>query len=1138
MSENNENGLDFNTANDNLHDLNKADTQNRLTALNLQSFIVEAPAGAGKTELLTQRYLKLLSVVEAPEEIIALTFTNKAAAEMRNRILQSLLDAEQKTPIDQPHKQQTRQLANKALAHADNLGWQLLTQPSRLRILTMDALCSSLARQMPLLSRLGGQPRISDDPAQHYLEAAKRTLADVAKETSLDAPISACLSFMHNDIDKLAELLSSMLAKREQWLPVIATPLSIEAISAQCAQVIHALVVEKLQAALQGLPASTQKILMPTVRFAASNLEDNHAYKTLQDWNYALEAKAEDLPNWLVLTEFLIKKDGEFRATTGLNKTVGFPLNHPDKVAHQQTFAHVTEHIGDPAALNALRKLPAINATEMGENSVIVQAFSHLLTLAAAHLWHVFQAAGEVDFIAIAHSAIRALSDEDGATDLALKLDYKISHLLVDEFQDTNPTQMALITELTQSWQQNDSRTLFCVGDPMQSIYRFRKADVSLFLQASTRGIGQIKLQALKLHRNNRSHPNIVGWINEKFNAIFPENDDAINAAIAYRPFIATKESCVDEGAELHPIVVNSEEESASTNAYEARYVADLIEKEQLKNPTQSIAVLVRSRSHLRELVTEIRRNFTHITFQAVEIEALQARQTVQDALSLTRAMLHKADRVHWLNMLRAPWCGLSLADLHALCAHNHHATIWQLMQDCTLSADGMLRLSHVKTILNQSFNQQARLPLRRWCESTWLQLGGGNTLVNAADNRDVQAFFDLVEKLAQGHSLDFIQLETAMKRLYAEPDVTDSRLQFLTIHKSKGLEFDCVILPALNRKPRHDDSPLMLWEEVPVNGQLQLLAAPKTNSLKTKAHKNESPSIYSYIKAIEATRAQHETARLLYVAATRTVRKLHLIATVKRKNDEIKPVKNSLLELLWPSVTATFTATVITHLPNENRQNIAQFTPQLMRLKNPQLPAALAQYWQKPTSISAQNKPKNVLNNTEAPQNLAADKGILAHIYLEIIANTDCLQWPAIRINACATAMCKWLQQRGYDEKIAQQTTAEVIALLQTTIASKDGQWVLTKHAQAQSELALQAIENDEISTKVIDRTFIANGNRWVIDYKTMAIENSQDVAAIEGIAMQFKPQLAGYALLFAHEDLPIKQAIFFLSIGQLVVL
>ena len=208
------------------------------------------------------------------------------------------------------------------------------------------------------------------------------------------------------------------------------------------------------------------------------------------------------------------------------------------------------------------------------------------------------------------------------------------------------------------------------------------------------------------------------------------------------------------------------------------------------------------------------------------------------------------------------------------------------------------------------------------------------------------------------------------------------------------------------------------------------------------------------------------------------------------------------------------------------------------MRLKNPQLPAALAQYWQPPTSISAQNKPENVLNNTEAPQNLAADKGILAHIYLEIIANTDCLQWPAIRINACVTAMCKWLQQRGYDEKIAQQTTAEVIALLQTTIASKDGQWVLTKHAQAQSELALQAIENDEISTKVIDRTFIANGNRWVIDYKTMAIENSQDVAAIEGIAMQFKPQLAGYALLFAHEDLPVKQAIFFLSIGQLVVL
>ncbi len=184
---------------------------------------------------------------------------------------------------------------------------------------------------------------------------------------------------------------------------------------------------------------------------------------------------------------------------------------------------------------------------------------------------------------------------------------------------------------------------------------------------------------------------------------------------------------------------------------------------------------------------------------------------------TLTRAMLHRADRVHWLNILRAPWCGLTLADLHTLCAHDHSSTVWQLMQQTTLSEDGQVRLNHVRSVLSEAFAQQGRVPLRRWLESTWLRLGGGHTLISAGDNRDIQAFFDLVEKLAQGHTLDFTQLESAMEKLYAEPDIGGSdKLQFLTIHKSKGLEFDCVILPALNRKPRQADSPLMLWEEVP----------------------------------------------------------------------------------------------------------------------------------------------------------------------------------------------------------------------------------------------------------------------------------------------------------------------------------
>ena len=1103
--------------------LKQLDAENRIRALELTSFIVEAPAGAGKTELLMQRYLKLLSVVDAPEEIIALTFTNKAAAEMRNRILQSLLDCENKTRVNEPHKQQTRKLAEAALAHAKQRGWQLLTQPSRLRIMTIDALCGSLARQMPLLSRLGGQPRVSDDMDVHYAQAAQRAIADVATETSLEAHVSKVLSFMQNDAQKLEKLLANMLEKREQWLPLTGqqTALTSAEISAQCQKTLKKCIEEKLQAALKSVPASTQTLLMSAVRFAASNLDQNHL---LRDWAMPLQANIDGLASWLTLRQFLIKKDGDFREASGLNSKVGF-AKHPDKEKHVQTFCEVCAQIANPQALVALDDLPLVSAEEMDENSAIVQAFSALLQRAAAHLWTVFQAAGEVDFVAIAQSAIRALENEQGATDLALKLDYKISHLLVDEFQDTNSTQIQLIQQLAQGWQNDDGRTLFCVGDPMQSIYRFRKADVSLFLQAAEQGIGQIQLKALKLSLNNRSQPKVVAWINTSFAHIFPAQDNETEAAIQYRPFIATKNGDADEGVEVHPLLLGSDEESADAIAAESRYVADLIEKERKAKPAQSIAVLTRSRQHLHKLISEIRQNYQHLKFQAVKFERLDKRQTVQDALSLTRAMLHRADRIHWLNLLRAPWCGLTLGDLHALCADNHHATIWQLMHEKQVSEDGQTRLNHVKTVLAEAFAAQGRMPLRRWLETTWLKLGGANTLINAGDNRDIQAFFNLVEKLSQGYALDFAQLETAMTKLYAEPDIeADGKLLFLTIQESKGLEFDCVILPALNRKPPNHDSPLMLWEKVNVNGKPQLLAAPY-------AKKSENPNIYDYIKTLEAKRANNEIARLLYVAATRTVRKLHLVATLKASQNGLKPVGNSFLALLWPTVETQFLAAKVKDSNAQPSANLSAFTPKLMRLPNVDSPLALTQSTANRFNPPMQAKPSalNLAADCGTSLNLAADCGTLAHLYMEIIANAGLKHWPASRMDACLQAMCFWLKQRGYDAKIANQAATEVAAALKTTIESADGKWVLQQRENQRAEYALSTAE----AQHKIDCTFVEKNVRWIIDYK---LTQANDSADLQALALTHQAQLNRYETLFLHENLPIKKAVFFLTIGKLV--
>ena len=193
------------------------DAQNRLRALDLTSFIVEAPAGAGKTELLTQRYLKLLQTVHAPEEIIAITFTNKAAAEMRLRILDSLIKAaNQERPIEQ-HKQITYDLSLKALQHANTNHWQLIENPARLRIFTIDSLCAHLARQMPLMSRFGSQPRVAEDADALYAQAAENTLG-LLEDAEHSEVVKAALRYVDNNADQLKSLLVKMLEKRDQWL--------------------------------------------------------------------------------------------------------------------------------------------------------------------------------------------------------------------------------------------------------------------------------------------------------------------------------------------------------------------------------------------------------------------------------------------------------------------------------------------------------------------------------------------------------------------------------------------------------------------------------------------------------------------------------------------------------------------------------------------------------------------------------------------------------------------------------------------------------------------------------------------------------------------------------------------------------
>jgi ATP-dependent exoDNAse (exonuclease V) beta subunit len=389
--------------------------------------------------------------------------------------------------------------------------------------------------------------------------------------------------------------------------------------------------------------------------------------------------------------------------------------------------------------------------------------------------------------------------------------------------------------------------------------------------------------------------------------------------------------------------------------------------------------------------------------------------------------------------------------------------------------------------------------------------------------------------------------LETGMQKLYARPDITaPDNLQFLTIHKSKGLEFDTVILPALNRQPRHADHELVLWQEVIVNQQPHLIAAPLTSRKDISGKKSSTFTTYDFLKALETQRNDNEIVRLLYVAATRSERQLHLIATVKvNQKGELKPTSKSMLEVLWPAVQMDFA--LAKPLPADAMQNtttdIASFKPKLQRLPTHEIVTINQGQGSKRTAPvlnlnTASDAQTFSVIDYLGPATLSRHSGILAHLYMELMAE-DLSIWTTGKLQQCFPGMLAWLRQQGHAEPAAAQAADDVLEALQTTLASKAGQWVLGEHNAAGSELSLMqttAIEGDlQVKNHVIDRTFIEDGVRWIIDYKLTDLGEYPDFVAT---AQQYMNQLERYATLFKSEGLPIRKAVLFLTLGELVEL
>jgi len=1132
------------------------DADERLRALDpATSFIVQAPAGSGKTGLLIQRYLRLLVCVDHPEEIIAITFTRKAAAEMRERILAALqmVQTESVTVLNNSNAFQrlTHELAIAVLKRDQLLGWRILENPARLKIQTIDSLCASLTQQMPVLSKFGSQPETVEDASILYKQAARATVELLNKDEPIASDLEHLFDHLDNDMDRIISLLVEMLARRDHWLRHIHGKTTREELEESLENLRRNAVehVSKL------FPAVLQNELLVLMRYAAANLivVNEDSFITLCD---GLETIPDTVEQWCGIAELLLTAEGNWRKQ--INKNQGFlPGKTSDEKETAKTWklriGDLIEQLADDdvlrQALQAMRQLPPSRYQD-GQWRML-DVLTRLLPRAVAELKLIFQSSRLVDFSEVSQRAVQALGDSEMPTDLALTLDYKIRHLLIDEFQDTSISQFQLIEKLTAGWEASDGRSLFAVGDPMQSIYRFREAEVGLFLQARQLGIGQIKLQPITLSSNFRSQRGIVNWVNQTFQQVMPAFEDVAAGAVGYTPSFAVHEELADRAVFIHPIFGNDHD-------VEAQMVINVISQAIKKDPDGSIAILVRNRSHLSAII-ELLKKYQY-SFRAVDIDSLSQKPVVQDLLMLARALRNPVDRLAWLSVLRAPWCGMTLNDLQALVSIQANSvnsksckpcTIYELIHDechwSEVSGDGVIRLRRIRNIISQCIQNRNRKTLRNTVESAWLALGGPGCVTNntgeeisyAAVLNDAQKFFDYLERSElAGKISDWTVFEEGVTRLYAPADLkSDGRLQVMTIHKSKGLEFDTVLLPGLGNISRNKSRQLLHWLELPRNREGDdiegLLELNETDLFLAPIQKtgNEADRISQWMSLLEQDKEDYETERLLYVAATRAKKHLHLLGhvNVSDKNGEKeiqKPRAGSLLGRLWPVVELEYVSKLSNGQFEAKKEN--QVVDKSLQLE--QTIRRLCLNWKLPIAPQATVwKPiyQDIVIQEDIEYSWASEMarhvGNIVHRVLQQIADDELRGWDVKRIYSMRDIFVRGLRVNGFDtsDELLEQAVGRIILALTNILEDERGRWLLSKQTDAFSEFKLTGTVRNKVVNYVIDRTFCdSNDHRWIIDYKTSSHEGAGIESFLDREHERYSSQLNNYAEIFQKLD------------------
>ncbi len=1119
---------------------------------------VEAPAGSGKTTVLLQRYLTILAAGTRPEDILAMTFTRKAAGELRTRIQEEVFRKRggENEQAASPLARQLQELVRAAW-------WRHVNTPGepfveRLQIMTFHSFCALLLRLLPTVSGLPpGFTVMEEHEASRCqaeaVELLRRHLASLPAQHPDRQAVVRRLVRLNNSWGELAKELQYLLSRRDILVQFLAL----------------ARASREQGAYLQVLEDQLEDMLLPDVQRLAQEFRQTQLGRQWSELvHYFQEEEAAisatlpanlpggtlaDFAAWVNVAQSILTTEGNCYQSFRMPK---FP-----KGFNSHALADLLREL--PASLlPLLQKFQKLSPVLIQADEVeAVRDLMILLDRVVAIYDDLCQARQVVDFPALEEKALQLLA-QGGLPELWSYLAGRYQHLLVDECQDTSKQQMDILCHLVAAWPA-EGHSLMVVGDPKQSIYGWRQARVELFLrtrqeQRLTSCSTAPPLTILTLETNFRSTAALIDWVNGVFGQTVLR--DKATGGVTFHPAVPRPGAEPGVPPQLALFVgEGGREQEAAWLATELQALQGLLQ------PGEKVGVLLFTRRHLPVYLEAWRR--AGLNLRIKDGLALTDSRVVQHAHNVVTALVRPHDNVAWAGLLRGFAGPQPLSVLAAVAACP--GDFWyEKLENYVAAGEASRELRGFYQNLTDAAAQLGRQPLQEIL-SNWLTTVGAWEIAarweGAQGVANLKAYLDLLTAAAGSTPTGTLQQVTdLLQEAYQPPDprAQDAPMEVLTVHAAKGLEYDYVYVPFLDWEPLRSgrtQTPFLL-EEIPGTGSAIL-------ALNRPYYEEKQSTLYLVLKGLGEANQLGEARRLFYVAVTRARKHLFLSGCVPvKKNQDPTISPQSPLGWLWEHYQENARAAllndgnvtwkepdmrVLVYQPDTIDQTCGEASAAATTSPRDQSGGAAAPPLPQPLGFRPERRPYELIlpsalvadqQEDDAEEGLAtADspflplarlRGDLTHRLLELVAHGQPLPSPA----AVAAEVARVISDPEGALALAQEILTEVQAcqadpflapLLSPSLPVAKSEWLVeawTDLPSGRVEAAGSALkgvyqsQGPFVYRGKIDRLVFDGRQWWLLDYKTSRPGPEQSWQEFEAAeAAKYRPQMEAYRAMAA---------------------